>query len=250
MPAEGYALLALDYAQIEYRIYASYSKDEQLAKSIHNGLDIHKATASIIFNKPYDEVEKDERQKAKTINFALIYGVGINHLAELLNCSESEARIIKETYFSKLPTARIFINTVHELTGNRGYIRNYYHRRRRLAKDECFKAPNALIQGCAADFMKNRMLAVSKALQPYRATMLNVIHDCLMFEVPYEEMDVVVPLIKNTMEDKTTFRVPIEADCEWSMLSWGTLEKYDVTKSFKENLVDFNETYPEVTYGN
>ena len=105
-----------------------------------------------------DEEAAALRQRAKTLNFALIYGVGQGHLSELLKCPPTEAAEIKARYFSTMPEARIFLKTVEQVIKTRGDVRNFYGRRRRLDPDDCYKAPNALIQGCAADYIKYKIV--------------------------------------------------------------------------------------------
>lgn len=209
-----------------------------LIEQITNGYDVHAATAATIFNKNLDEfVAKvhsgDEeaaalRQRAKTLNFALIYGVGQGHLSELLKCPPTEAAEIKARYFSTMPEARVFLKTVEQVIKTRGYVRNFYGRRRRLDPDDCYKAPNALIQGCAADYIKYKIVRMYKYLMynNLKTHMTNVVHDEVVFNIHEDEQDQ-APILRWLMSDFTTFRCPITAGAESGKPSWGQKEEQD-----------------------
>lgn len=221
-PRKGFKMYTFDLDQVEYRLYAHYSQDETLCKMIKDGYDVHTATACILFEKDIKDITPDERQRAKTINFALIYGVGVGHLAELLEVSQTEAARIKQNYFDKLPTAGPFINNVQKVTRQRGYIRNWYNRRRRLTKNECFKAPNALIQGCAADYIKFRAVRIYKFLKMhnYKTRMLMFVHDEIIFEIAEDEL-FLAPILRWLLSEFKEFRTYITAGCEECCPDWG-----------------------------
>lgn len=164
----------------------------------------------------------DMRSKGKTINFALIYGVGTEHLSELLDCTTTEATELKAHYFAQLPEARIFINTVYQVIKQRGKVKNYYGRYRRLDPDDCYKAPNALIQGCAADYIKSKMVRIYKYLQfnKLKTRMINIVHDELIHE-KHKDEEVHMPVIRWLLSDFETFRCPITAGYEVGNPSWG-----------------------------
>lgn len=226
IPSEGYELWFMDLDQIEYRLFAHYAKAHGLIEAIKNGHDVHQATAAIIYNKPYEEVTEEERSKAKTINFGLIYGQGDELTATLLKMTLNEARRFKQHYFAMIPEALPFINTVHSVVRARGYVKNKYERRRRLSWDEAYKAPNALIQGCAADYIKHKIVLIYKFLMAhgYKTRMVNVVHDELILEVHKSELHL-VPKLRWLLSDFKEFRVPITAGAEKGNPSWG--EKVD-----------------------
>ena len=208
--------------QIEYRLFAHYSKAEGLIQAIINGQDIHRATAAIIYNVPYDKVTDEQRTKAKTVNFSLIYGQGDQALADSLKMTVGDAVRFKNRYFANIPEAKPFVDAVERVTRTRGYVVNFYGRRRRLKSDEVYKAPNALIQGCAADYIKHKMVRIYKYLKMnnYKTRMLLVVHDELIFEVHKDEKHL-IPKLRWLLSDFETFRVPITAGVEKGNPSWG-----------------------------
>lgn len=232
VPNKDCSLWFLDLDQVEYRLFAHYAKIPGLIDSIKNGYDVHAATAALLFFKDLEQLISDVhngddeanalRSKAKTINFALIYGVGQDHLAEMLKCSATEAAETKATYFSTMPEAKAFINTVYQVIKMRGFVKNFYGRRRRLDPNDCYKAPNALIQGCAADYIKYKVVKIYKYLKHnnYDTSMINIVHDELIFNVPEYET-YLVPQLRWLMSDFETFRCPITAGCEKGSPSWG-----------------------------
>ena len=222
IPSDEYELWMMDLDQIEYRLFAHYSKAEGLIQAIINGKDIHRATAAIIYNVPYDEVTDEQRSKAKTVNFSLIYGQGDQALADSLKMTVGDAVRFKNRYFANIPEAKPFIDAVERVTRTRGYIVNFYGRRRRLKSDEVYKAPNALIQGCAADYIKHKMVRIYKYLKMnnYKTRMLLVVHDELIFEVHKDEKHL-IPKLRWLLSDFETFRVPITAGVEKGNPSWG-----------------------------
>lgn len=236
IPASGYILFFYDFDQIEYKLFAHYTKSPGLIAAIKRGWDVHTATAAMIFDKAYDDVTQDERSRGKTINFALIYGQGDAAFAKALKVSISDARIIKRQYFRVIPEGKDFVQQVQDVCKERGYIRNFYGRRRRLEKDEIFKAPNALIQGCAADVMKLALIRVDEYLTKNNnlSRMVSVVHDEVILEIHESEVDIVVPMIAELMADRTTFRVPITVGCEYSPVNWGAKVDYDLSKKYCE----------------
>lgn len=244
LPDDNYELWFMDLDQVEYRLFAHYAKIPGLIESIKNGYDVHAATAALLFNKDVDElIEKvhkgDEeasslRSRAKTINFALIYGVGQDHLAEMLKCTPTEASEIKARYFSTMPEARIFINTVYQVIKLRGFVKNFYGRRRRLDSDDCYKAPNALIQGCAADYIKYKVVDIYKYLKynNLKTHLINIVHDELVIDFNKDELEH-VPVLRWMLSEFSAFRCPITAGVERGEPSWGQkVEPEDV--GFKE----------------
>jgi len=229
IPGDGYELWFMDLDQIEYRLFAHYAQAQGLIEAIKNGWDVHAATASILFNVPYEEVTEDQRAKAKTMNFALIYGQGLDALARSLKTTKSAAQRFRERYFAQIPEAEPFIQEVYKVTRARGYVRNFYGRRRHLNYDECYKAPNALIQGCAADYIKTKIVAIYKFLNAfeYETKMLIPVHDEVGFRVPTKEL-YLLPKLRWMLSDFETFRCPITAGVDKGCPSWGQKETIDI----------------------
>lgn len=226
IPSDGFSLYFMDLDQIEYRLFAHYAKAQSLIEAIKNGHDVHSATAAIIFNKKYEDVKPEERDRGKTMNFSLIYGQGNEATAAALKVPVSEAVMIKADYFNQIPEAKPFIMGVHRVIKLRGYVRNFYGRRRRLKTDDCYKAPNALIQGCAADYIKHKMVLIYNYLKAnnYLSRMINIVHDELVIEVHNDELHI-LPMIRTLLSDFGSFRVPITAGVEKGCPSWGQKEE-------------------------
>lgn len=232
IPGEEYQLWFMDLDQVEYRLFAHYAKIPDLLEQIKNGYDVHAATAATLFGKDLEELVKkvhegdDEatalRSRAKTLNFALIYGMGNQALANDLKVSLTEATDIKARYFSTMPEARVFINTVYQVIKMRGFVKNFYGRQRRLDSDDCYKAPNALIQGCAADYIKHKVVDIYKFLNynKLKTRLINIVHDELVIEMHDEELDY-APTLRWLLSDFEKFRCPITAGVEYGKPSWG-----------------------------
>lgn len=243
VPDDGYQMWFFDLDQVEYRLFAHYAKLPSLLEQIKNGYDVHAATAATLFGLDLDELVRkvhegdDEatahRSRAKTLNFALIYGMGNQALANDLKVPLTEATEIKARYFSTMPEARIFINTVQQVIKMRGYVKNFFGRRRRLDPDDCYKAPNALIQGCAADYIKHKIVRIYKFLMwnGYKTHMTNVVHDEVVFDI-YNDEAHLAPTLRWLMSDFETFRCPITAGSENGNPSWG--QKVEQECGFKE----------------
>lgn len=222
IPSYGFNLFFSDLDQVEYRMFAHYAQATALMELIKQGYDVHTATASLLFNVPYNDVTEEQRSRAKTMNFALIYGMGKDALAAALGMSLAEAEAFKEKYFAAIPEARPFINEVQRISKGRGFVRNYYKRRRRLEYDEAYKACNALIQGCAADYLKHKIAMIYAYLRSnaYKTRMTLVVHDELKYENHVDELHI-MPKLRWLMSDFETFRVPITAGMEQGNPSWG-----------------------------
>lgn len=233
-PSEDFTLWFMDLDQIEYRLLAHYAKAKGLIEAIKNGMDIHVATAILIFNKPEEEITEDERQKAKTVNFSLVYGQGNDATAASLGMPVGQAIAFKDRYFASLPEIKPFINTVHSVVRTRGQVKNFYGRLRRLTSNEAYKAPNALIQGCAADYIKAKLILMFKYLMAYKrkTRLINVVHDEVISEVHKTE-EFLIPKLRWLMSDFTTFRVPITAGAEMSEENWGAKRVPDTDVGFE-----------------
>lgn len=243
MPDENCTLWFMDLDQVEYRLFAHYAKIPSLLEQIANGYDVHTATAATLFGRNMEELTKlvhegdDEatalRSRAKTLNFALLYGMGNQALANDLKVSLTEATDIKAKYFSTMPEAQVLISTVQQVIKMRGYIKNYFGRRRRLDPDDCYKAPNALIQGCAADYIKHKIVGMYKYLAYHnlKTHMTNIVHDEVVINFNNAELEH-VPVLRWLLSDFKTFRCPITAGAEYGAPSWGQKKEEDV--GFKE----------------
>lgn len=222
VPNNGYKLWFMDLDQVEYRLFAHYAKATDLIKQIKEGYDVHAATGGIVFNKPVEEVTDDERSDAKTLNFSLVYGQGDSATARSLRVTISEARKFKAHYFAMIPEAEPFIKMVHRVVRSRGFVKNFFGRKRRLKYDEAYKAPNALIQGAAADYIKSRLVLRYKFLlaHAYKTRMINVVHDEVVDEI-HETEEFLVPKLRWLLSDFKSFRVPITAGAEVGTPSWG-----------------------------
>lgn len=244
IPDEHCTMWFMDLDQIEYRLFAHYAKATNLLDAIAHGYDVHAATAANLYHKDLHEFMQlvssgdtdatNMRSKAKTINFAMLYGVGISHLSELLKCSETEASHIKSQYFASLPEAQSFVATVQQVIKVRGFVKNFYGRRRRLDPDDCYKAPNSLIQGCAADYIKHKIVNMYKYLMYNNLSthMTNIVHDEVVINFDDSEREH-VPVLRWLLSDFDNFRCPITAGAEYGNPSWGDKEE-DHTVDFKE----------------
>jgi DNA polymerase-1 len=222
IPKKGHKFWFLDLDQVEYRMFAHYAQAVGLIEAIKKGYDIHQATAALIYKVPYEEVTEDMRTMAKRINFALIYGMGDPALAETLELSLGEAMKFKAQYFAALPEAQPFINSVQRVCKTRGWIKNKYGRRRRLKREEVYKAVNSLIQGCAADYIKEKAVLIMKYILLHKLPIDPVlpIHDEIIYDVPdgYEEEMYTIRWIQSEF---TKFRAPITAGVEIASDRWG-----------------------------
>jgi DNA polymerase-1 len=224
VPREGCKLLAADYSQIELRLLAHLSGDPAFVEAFLAGGDIHKQTAAVIFGVELADVTSEMRARAKTINFATIYGQGAFALARQLKISQGEAKAFIETYFERFAGVKAFLEQCVVDAKARGYVETIFKRRRFIPelKDRNFNtrafgervAANAPIQGSAADLIKIAMLRIHEALAsgPLSARMLLQVHDELVFEVPTGEVDALSALVKEQMESAAQLAVPLVVD--------------------------------------
>jgi len=224
---EDYLLLSADYSQIELRVIASISEDEGMMDAFSKNIDIHSATASKVFGVPIEEVSKEQRYKAKSVNFGLIYGQGAFGLSENLGISRGEAKDIIDNYFVQFPGIRNYMERVKEKAKQDGFVETIMGRRRYLrdinsanATVRAFAERNAInapIQGTAADMIKLAMIRVDKRMrqEQLRSKMLIQVHDELLFDVHKEELDVMVELVKYEMENAMLLKVPVIAEAGW-----------------------------------
>jgi DNA polymerase-1 len=231
VPREGWVLLAADYSQIELRLLAHLSGDPAFVQAFKSGGDIHRQTAAVIFDVPLEEVTSEMRARAKTINFATIYGQGPYALSRQLKISHAEAKEFIETYFVRFAKVREFLDSTVEYARTHGYVETIFKRRRYIPelRDRNFSirafgertAANSPIQGSAADLIKIAMIRVRDRLVAERlnARMLLQVHDELVLEVPREELETVTALVKDEMEHAAELSVPLVVD-SGSGLNW------------------------------
>lgn len=228
---EGCTFFSADYSQIELRIMAHLSQDEHLIQDFREGRDIHAATAARIFHKPLEEVTRDERRKAKTANFGIIYGISAFGLAERMEVSRTEAKELIDSYFKTYPKVKEYMEKSVEVARERGYILTEFGRRRYLpditSRNAVVRgyaernAVNAPIQGTAADIIKIAMIRIDERLrhEALQTKMILQVHDELNFSVPPTELEHVKQLVVEEMERAFAMSVPLIADCG-SGINW------------------------------
>lgn len=227
IPDEGCLFFSADYSQIELRIMAHLSGDKNLIEAFLEGEDIHAATAAKVFKKPLGEVTREERSKAKTANFGIIYGISVFGLAERMGVSRGEAKELIDNYFLTYPDVRRYMDESIERARKQGYIETLFHRKRYLPDINSHNANvrgyaernaiNAPIQGSAADIIK---VAMNRIYERFRAEsihskMILQVHDELNFSVFPEEKERVQQIVIDAMENAVHLTVPLIADCGW-----------------------------------
>ncbi len=221
---ENYTLLSADYSQIELRIIAALSGEENMIKAFRNHEDIHKSTASKVFNVPLEEVTREQRSHAKTVNFGIIYGVSAFGLSNQTNLSRKESADLIEAYYQTYPKLKSFIQEQVEFAREHGYVETISGRRRYLKDINSANAivrggaernaVNAPIQGSAADIIKIAMINIHKKLssENWKSKMLLQVHDELVFDVHNSELEKIQPMIKHEMENAFTVAVPLDVE--------------------------------------
>jgi len=221
---ENHILLAADYSQIELRIIAALSEETTMIEAFKNGEDIHASTAAKVFNVPIDEVTREQRSNAKTVNFGIIYGVSAFGLSNQTDLSRAEAKELIETYYQTYPKLRNFMGEQIDFARDNGYVQTVLGRRRYLkdinAGNQVVRggaernAVNAPIQGSAADIIKIAMINIHKKLSggDYKTKMLLQVHDELVFDVYKPELEELKELIKSEMENAYTLAVPLDVE--------------------------------------
>lgn len=227
IPEEGCLFFSADYSQIELRIMAHLSGDEHMIEAFRNGQDIHAATAAKIFKKSLEEVTKEERSKAKTANFGIIYGITAFGLAERMGVSRTEAKELIEGYFQTYPKVKEYMNRSIEMAREKGYTETVYHRKCHLRDINSHNAVvrgyaernaiNSPIQGSAADIIKIAMIRIYRRFreEQLRSKMILQVHDELNFSVYPEEKEKVQQIVIEEMESAYSMLVPLEADYGW-----------------------------------
>ncbi|HHJ35894.1 MAG TPA: DNA polymerase I, partial [Gammaproteobacteria bacterium] len=221
---EGYKMLAADYSQVELRIMAHLSEDENLLRAFAEGIDVHRATAAEVFSVALDAVEPDQRRAAKAINFGLIYGMSAFGLAKQLNIGRYEAQDYIDTYFARYPGVMAYMEKTRELAHGRGYVETVFGRRLYLPEINARNgqrrqyaertAINAPMQGTAADIIKRAMISVDAALlnSNVDARVVMQVHDELVVEVLKKDVESVADLLRIEMERAASLKVPLVVD--------------------------------------
>lgn len=227
IPEPGQEFFSADYSQIELRIMAHLSQDEALVEAFRLGHDIHAATAAKIFHKEIGEVTSDERRKAKTANFGIIYGISAFGLAERIGCSRTEAKELIDGYFLTYPQVKEYMNRSIGMAREKGYTETLFHRRLVLPDINSHNAVvrgyaernaiNAPIQGTAADIIKIAMVRIHRRLttENFRSKMILQVHDELNFTVPPEEKERLQQMVVEEMQAACQLSVPLVVDCGW-----------------------------------
>lgn len=216
IPRKDYKFVMFDYDQMEYRLMLDYAGELKVIEEIKNGMDVHEATGKLV---------GVSREEAKTLNFMLLYGGGVNKLAISLNVDIKKARSLKSKYFKKLPNVKKLIKRVNEVVQQRGHIKNWLGRRYYF-KENFYKAPNYLIQGGCADIIKLAMLDIDWLLEPYKSSMLVTIHDEVLCEIHKDE-DFLILQIRDIMEGIYKPRhLALSVGIEESEISWHDKEPY------------------------
>jgi DNA polymerase-1 len=222
--APGHMLLSADYSQIELRLMAHFSDDPLLVQAYRSGQDIHTLTASEVFGVPASSMSKETRNRAKAVNFGIVYGISPFGLAANLNIPQAEARLYIETYFARYVGVRKFIDRLLEETRATQQVRTLFGRVRPIPDMQSRNpnlrgfaertAVNTPLQGTAADLIKIAMIRIDRKLreQKLRTKMTLQVHDELLFDVPEDEIDSVRTLVKGEMEHVIELNVPIVAD--------------------------------------
>jgi DNA polymerase-1 len=221
---ENYVLLAADYSQIELRIIAALSEEENMMEAFKNGEDIHASTAAKVFNVPLEEVTREQRSNAKTVNFGIVYGVSAFGLSNQTNLSRSEAKELIDTYYETYPKLKAYMSAQVDFAREYGYVETVLNRRRYLkdinSRNAMVRsgaernAVNAPIQGSAADIIKLAMINIHNRFEKegFKSKMLLQVHDELVFDAHKDELEIIRPIIKYEMENAFKMSVPLDVE--------------------------------------
>lgn len=227
VPEEGCLFFSADYSQIELRVMAHLSGDENMQEAFREGYDIHAATAAKIYHETMDSVTRDQRTKAKRANFGIIYGITVFGLAERLDISRAEATQLIDGYFATFPKVAEYMEQAKETARKLGYAETLLHRRRYLPDITSHNATvrgfaernaiNAPIQGTAADIIKIAMVRIHRRFRDehLRSKMILQVHDELNFSVYPDEKETVERIVLEEMQAAYPLSVPLVADCGW-----------------------------------
>jgi DNA polymerase-1 len=243
IPRPGYFLGFTDWSQVELRIFADYAGETELIETFGYGLDVHRLTALAAFGELPTDPDKLVwfRNIGKQLAFGLLYGMGKKLLALELGKTEDEAEQFMAAYFARMPRAKNFIESVFKVCRSRagtdslsqfGFLMDRFNRRRFLPENKLYKGVNFLVQGTAADLMKDAYARVFERLvrDGLKTRPLLTVHDEIVFEVPYDEAETWVWPIVEEMEKCDKLKVPLKVDVEWSPISWGEKRKISCEK--------------------
>jgi DNA polymerase-1 len=221
---KNHVLLAADYSQIELRIIASLSEEETMIEAFKNGEDIHASTAAKVFNVPLEEVTREQRSNAKTVNFGIVYGVSAFGLSNQTDLSRKEAKALIDTYYETYPKLRNYMAEQVDFARENGYVETVLNRRRYLKDINSQNAivrgaaernaVNAPIQGSAADIIKLAMINIHNRFEKeqFKSKMLLQVHDELVFDAHKDELEIIKPIIKEEMENAYKMAVPLDVE--------------------------------------
>ncbi|MDG1227107.1 MAG: DNA polymerase I [Polaribacter sp.] len=221
---ENHVLLAADYSQIELRIIAALSEEENMIEAFKKGEDIHASTAAKVFNVSLDEVTREQRSNAKTVNFGIVYGVSAFGLSNQTDLSRSEAKELIDTYYETYPKLKEYMSSQVEFARKKGYVETVLNRRRYLKDINSANAMvrsgaernavNAPIQGSAADIIKLAMINIYNRFEKegFKSKMLLQVHDELVFDAHKDELETIRPIIKYEMENAFKLSVPLDVE--------------------------------------
>ena len=227
VPEENCQFFSADYSQIELRVMAHLSGDDNMIRVFREGKDLHAATAATIYKKNIDDVTRDERTKSKRANFGIIYGITVFGLAERLDISRDEAKMLIDGFFQTFPRVHDYMEQAKQTARERGYAETLFHRRRYLPDINSRNATvrnfaernaiNAPIQGSAADIIKVAMIRIHERFkaEKIRSKMILQVHDELNFSVFPEEKSRVEAIVLEEMQNAYSLNVPLVADCGW-----------------------------------
>ncbi len=228
-PNKEFYILSLDYSQVELRMLAHVANIKALKEIFQEGKDIHRATASKVFNVPFDEVTDEMRRRAKAVNFGIVYGISAFGLSNQLDIPTSEASQLISQFKTAFDGIDAFQKDCVEKARKDGYVSTILNRRRYLkdinSSNRALKAfseraaTNTVIQGSAADLIKVAMIACNKALEGYQSKIILQIHDELLFKVPKDELDKVLPILTDAMNHALSLSVPLQVDGN-AALTW------------------------------
>ena len=228
---ENYVMISADYSQIELRVIAALSEDPNMISAFNKNLDIHSSTAAKVFNVKLEDVTKEQRSNAKTVNFGIIYGVSAFGLSNQTSLTRSESKLLIESYYDAYPKLKNYISNQINFARENGYVETILGRKRYLqdinSRNAIVRgaaernAVNAPVQGSAADIIKIAMIKIDKKFfeNNFKSKMLVQVHDELVFEVHKKELEQVKKIIKNEMEQAYSFSVPLKVDMDQG-LNW------------------------------
>lgn len=227
IPEEDCLFFSADYSQIELRVMAHLSGDENMIEAFREGYDIHAATAAKIYKEDIESVTRDQRTKAKRANFGIIYGITVFGLADRLDIDRKEAKQLIDGYFQTFPRVHDYMEEAKDAARRQGYVETFFHRRRYLPDINSHNATvrgfaernaiNAPIQGSAADIIKVAMIRIHRRFKEegIRSKMILQVHDELNFSVYPEEKEKVERIVMEEMQNAYPLLVPLTADCGW-----------------------------------